>query len=368
MKMEQGGNSRWVHPGSDFAVHSRRGTFTRLRAGFIFFLVLVAVGAACYFLVYRPQHVVSSEAAYVLPHTVSVFDTPAEIRSAIATLKQGDRVEVLSRTRNWARVQFGDHRTGYVELQSLIDAETHAGGDKLLEETRQIQAQAAGHASNEVRLHLAPSRDAIEIGQLRANQPVEVFARRLVDRPSPPESAKGVREAWYLVRDQASAGWVLGRLIDLDIPPAIAPYAHELNMVAWVVLDTVEDNGRQVPQYVVADRVGSEEFDFTHIRVLTWWKKKQAYAVAYVESGLRGYLPIRASQAGNRPVFRLRLVDDKGHRFQRVYSLNDTITRPLGTVDGWESDAMPLAPEPRSKRRRGAVVPTRYAPSTREAS
>jgi hypothetical protein len=340
-----------------------------LRTRLILFLVLVAVGAAFYFRVYRPGRVVSSEAAYVLPNSVSVFDTAAEIRSEIATLKEGDRVGVLSRTRNWARVQFGDHRIGYVELRSLINAETHDAGDKLFDQTHQIPAQATGHASKEVNLRLAPSRDATEICQLGANQPVEIFERRLVDRPRPAAASVSARtrEAWYLIRSGSRAGWVVGRLIDLDIPPAIGAYAHELNMVAWLVLDTVEDEGKEIPQYVVADRLGSEEFDFTHIRVLTWWKKKQIYAVAYVESGLKGYFPIRASQAANRPVFRLRLVDDEGHKFQKVYSLQDTITRPLGTVDGWDNDAMPLPPPPRSKRRRGTAVQARSAPSLPEA-
>jgi len=339
-----------------------------LRAGLIVSLVLVVVGTAYYFFVYRPRRPVTGEVAYVLPDSLLVFDTPAQIRFEIATLKEGDRVEILSRTRNWARVRFGERRVGYVELRNLIDAETHEAGERLLEETRQIQAQADGHAGNEVKLRLAPSREATEICQLVANQRVEIFERRLVDRPpSAIGSAAKVREAWYLVRVGSRAGWVLGRLIDLDVPPAIAPYAHELNMVAWVVLDTVEDNGKEVPQYVVADRVGSEESDFTHIRVLTWWKKKQAYAIAYVESGLQGYFPIRASSTTAGPIFRLRLVDDEGHKFQKVYELKDTITRPLGTVAGWESDALPLQATPRSKQRRGTVALTRSAPSAPEA-
>jgi len=333
-----------------------------LRTGLIVFLVLVAFGAAYYYLAYRPRHPVPTEAAYVLPDSAAVFDTPAEIRTRIATLKEGDRVEVLSRGHDWAHVRLGDRVTGYVELRNLIDADTHHGGDKLLDEIRQIPAQAAGHASNEVRLHLEPSREATEIGELGANERVEIFKRRLVDREVPGTGTR-VREAWYLVRAGSTAGWVLGRLIELNIPPPIASYGHELNLVAWVVLDTVDDNGRQVPQYVVADRIGSEEFDFTHIRVLTWWKRKQIYAVAYVESGLKGYFPIRSARAGGLPVFRLRLVDDSGHKFQKVYSLNDTITRPLGTVAGWESDEMPLGPEPKSKRRRALVSPIRSIPS-----
>jgi len=35
------------------------------------------------------------------------------------------------------------------------------------------------------------------------------------------------------------------------------------------------------------------------------------------------------------------LMDKNGRKFQRVYRMFDTIARPLGAVDGWESQAMP---------------------------
>ena len=123
-------------------------------------------------------------------------------------------------------------------------------------------------------------------------------------------------------------------------------------MVAWITLDTVDDAGRQVPQYLTAERMGTQDVDFNHIRVFTWWIKDQRYVTAYVESGLNGYFPIRVMHSGRVPIFRLRLVNDEGNKIQKVYGLFDTITRPLGTVAGWESDAMPAPPEHRHRRRR----------------
>ncbi|HET7099904.1 MAG TPA: hypothetical protein VFJ52_02040, partial [Terriglobia bacterium] len=62
------------------------------------------------------------------------------------------------------------------------------------------------------------------------------------------------------------------------------------------------------------------------------------------------YFPITVTHSGGTPYFRLRLIDDQGHKYQKVYGLFDTITKVIGTVDGWESDAMPAPP--RSHRRR----------------
>jgi hypothetical protein len=113
----------------------------------------------------------------------------------------------------------------------------------------------------------------------------------------------------------------------------------------------VVDEDRQVPQYLVADRMGNQDVDFTHIRVFTWWVKNHRYVTAYVESGLQGYFPIRVVQIGNVPYFRLHLVDKHANKIQKVYGLFDTITRPLGIVEGWESNTMATQPPSRRGRR-----------------
>jgi hypothetical protein len=198
-----------------------------------------------------------------------------------------------------------------------------------------------------VNLRLEPSRDAAQLAQLPENLKVQIYGRRVLDRPAPdgqPSAAK-VRDAWYLIRADARAGWVLGRFVALDIPEKLAPYAQGANMVAWVVLKTVDDEGQPVPEYLTADRLGTQEADFSHIRVFTWWIKNHKYVTAYVESNLNGYFPIRVARSRVFPTFRLRLMDDQGQKFQKVYGLFDTMTRTVGTVPGWESDAMPASPE-----------------------
>ena len=96
-----------------------------------------------------------------------------------------------------------------------------------------------------------------------------------------------------------------------------------------------------MPEYLAADRLGTQEADFSHIRVFTWWIKEHKYVTAYVESDLKGYFPIRVSEVDGVPHFRLRLMDDQGQKFQKVYGLFDTMTRVVGTVPGWESDEVP---------------------------
>ena len=293
--------------------------------------------------------------AYVLPTALEVVDTPAEIRLTVESLKAGDQVQVLLRTRNWAKVKLADGRTGWVECKDLLDSQTYEASQKLLKDMEGLPVQAEGHTPESVNLRFEPSRDSAPLAQLPNNQKLEVFGRKIVERPSQLDqpSSPPVKEAWYLVRAGTHAGWVLGRFVSLDIPEALGAYAQGSNVVAWLVLNTVPDEDRQVPQYLVADRMGNQDVDFTHIRVFTWWVKNHRYVTAYVESGLQGYFPIRVVQTGKVPCFRLHLVDADANKIQKVYGLFDTITRPLGIVEGWESDAMPTpSPSRRGRRRR----------------
>jgi hypothetical protein len=292
------------------------------------------------------------EVGYVLPPTVQMVDTPAEVRLAVGTLKSGERVEILKRTHNWAQVHTTDNLTGWVELKDLLDSQTYDGGQKLLHDLSQIPPQAEGHTSGVVNLRLEPARDAIQLAQLPEDLKVQIYGRRMIERPTPdgqPNAVK-LRDAWYLIRANPNAGWVMGRFVALDPPESLSPYAQGSNLVAWVVLKTVDDGGQQVPEYITAERQGTQEADFSHIRVFTWWIKNHKYVTAYVESNLNGYFPIRVAEVEGVHYFRLRLMDDQGQKFQKIYGLFDTITRSVGTVPGWESDEMPAAPEGRHHR------------------
>ncbi|MFZ0960500.1 MAG: SH3 domain-containing protein [Terriglobia bacterium] len=318
-------------------------------------LLLAALASAYYYFVYRPAHTHPVEAAYVLPPSVEVVDTPAEVRIVVGFIKSGDRVDITKRTHNWAQIRTAGNLKGWVESSNLVDSQTYEGGQKLLRDMLNIPVQAVGHTGGVVNLRLEPSRDAAQLAQLPQDLPVQIFGRRVVDRPAPPDQPPDakVRDAWYLIRTNGRAGWVLGHFISLNIPEKISNYAQGTNLVAWVVLRTVDDGGQKVPEYIAADRMGTLEADFSHIRILTWWSKRREYVTAYAESGLSGYFPIRVAQVNGVHTFRLRLMDDQGQKFQKVYGLFDTKTRALGTVPGWESDAMPTSPEPHHHPRTG---------------
>lgn len=279
--------------------------------------------------------------------SLDVLNTPAVVHRVVAILKYGDRVEILRTEGDWARVRVGGSNEGWVNTTELMPSKVFKDGQKLLHRTSSMQTQATGHAALAANIHVTPGRHEPVLGLFTESQTLDIFDRRVVERKEASGSGKAAASApstsdvWYLVRSGSRAGWVLGRMVTLDIPQGISQYAENRNIVAWFVLNTVRDGDTNVPQYLVADREGTVEFDFTHIRVFTWWVKRHHYVTSFVQGGLKGMFPIRTEHIDDVPYFRLRLLGNDGKKYQSVYRLSHTIVRPVGIVDGWESNAMP---------------------------
>ena len=95
----------------------------------------------------------------MLPSSLEVVDTPAQIRLAVESVKAGDQVQVLLRARDWAKVELADGRTGWVEGKDLLDSQTYEASQKLLKDLESLPVQAEGHAPQSINLRREPSRD-----------------------------------------------------------------------------------------------------------------------------------------------------------------------------------------------------------------
>lgn len=296
-----------------------------------------------YFLTFAPIQSVS-ERAYVLPDTLQVWDTPAAIRDEVGTLRSGDQVRISGRYRGWYKIHAIDGPVGWVSEDDLTSAETHDAEQRLLKALAGLPVQATGQPGDLANVHIEPSRTAALVAQVSPGQTLEIFSRKLVTSAltvNPDILSVTARRAvvWYLIRTGPHAGWIIGDRVQLTVPKAISSYAQDANLVAWLPLNTVDDNGHRVPQWVIAERSGTDLCDFTKVEVLTWWKRKETYAVAYRVSDLRGYFPITVTHEDSIPHFRLQLMDDNDQKYQDVYALYETITRRVGTAYTWDSDA-----------------------------
>jgi len=146
-------------------------------------------------------------------------------------------------------------------------------------------------------------------------------------------------EDWWLVRDtHGRVGWVLARMVDLDVPLDVAQYAEGQRIVAFFVLNEVEDREAQtkdkrVAQYlmVLSEPKDGLPFDFNQIRVFTWNVRRHRYETAYRER-FEGVLPVTVGKEdfgkeGVLPTFTVRVLGENGQAIEQKYKLNTPIVR-----------------------------------------
>jgi len=343
---------------------------------------------------------------YVSAPETSLRDRVATLYAKTGTVHNGDRVDVLERQRRFVRVRTDSGVEGWVEQRSLVTQDVFDGFQKLQQEGKDQNVQAHGTTRAELNMHLTPSRDGEHLYQLKENEKVEVLKRATTDKnaPKPPkpvapakpqpakplasnkeekpstdksalppaaappsappisknpkpepaidekgkqaaEPPKPVMEDWYLVRNSSGkVGWVLLRMIDLDVPLDIAQYAEGQRILGYFVLNTVQetidDQAKEMPQYLVLLNEPKDglAWDYNQIRVFTRNRNKHRYETAYRERNLEGYFPVKTGHAmfdkeGDLPTFTIRKKMYDGQMLDVTYKMNGPIVRRVPTPE-----------------------------------
>ncbi len=306
------------------------------------------------------------ETAYVSAPQAFLRDRVATVFNKTGTVKNGDRVDVLEHDRRFVRVRTENGTEGWIEQRYLVSQQIFDGFQKLAQQTKNNSGQATAVTRNDTNLHLEPGRDTEHLYQLNQGAKISLLQRATAEKGSsgvPPAVAGKASaktppivplEDWWLIRDaDGHVGWILGRLMDVDVPMEVAQYAEGQRIVAALVLDEVQDADKKVPQYLVmlTEPKDGMPFDYNQIRVFTWNVRRHRYETAYRERNLNGVLPVTVSQEnfdkeGTLPVFVLHLKDDAGNMIERKYKLNTPIVHRV-LAPGEE----PAKPAPRRKRR-----------------
>ena len=285
------------------------------------------------------------ETDYVSAPQVVLRDHLAQVYNKVGTAKNGDRVDVLDREKRFARVRTASGAEGWVEQRYLVSQQVYDGFQKLKQQEQSSPVQGTATTRNDTNLHVEPGRDTEHLYQLSLGAKVSVLKRATVEKNAPgvtakPVSSKGkdvtpAMEDWWLVRDSdGHVGWVLGRMIDLDVPLEVAQYAEGQRIVAYFVLNEVNDAGKKVAQYLtlMTESKDGLPFDYNQARVFTWNTKRHRYETAYREHGLNGVLPVTVShenfgKEGDLPMFLLRVKDAGGNIVERKYKMTTPMVR-----------------------------------------
>jgi hypothetical protein len=302
---------------------------------------------------------------YVSAPQAFLRDRVATVYSKVGTVKNGDRVEILDREKRFVKVRSATGSEGWIEQRYLTSQQIYDSFQKLAQQHQNDPVQAIGTTRNETNLHIEPGRESEHLYQLAQGSKVSLLQRGTAERPNaaaPPsiparkeaKPAGPVLEDWWLVRDPGGhAGWLLGRMVDTDVPLEIGQYAEGQRIVAFFVLNEVKDGDKQVPQYltVITEPKDGLPYDFDQVRVFTWNVKRHRYETAYREHGLNGVLPVTVThesfeKEGDLPVFILRVKDEAGNVLERKYKLNTPIVRRV-----LAPGEVPAKPAAKKKRR-----------------
>ena len=341
---------------------------------------------------------------YVSAPETSLRDRVATMYNKIGIVHNGDRVEVLEKQRRFLRVRTDGAQEGWIEERSLVPQAVFDAFQKLVQDNASQPVQAHGTTRAELNMHDTPSREGDHLYQLKDGEKVDILKRATAeknppkaaaakqgqsgkdvapkakqqatpagnsatqnppasaakpaqtppaspDKPAqnPPGSNKGketeppkpVMEDWYLVRNSASrVGWVLLRMVDLDIPLEVAQYAEGQRIMGYFVLNTVQDGDKQVPQYLVLLNEPKDglPWDYNQIRIFTWGRIRHRYETAYRERNFEGYFPVRNGhqvfgKEGDLPTFTIRKQTDDGQMVDLTYKLNGPIVRRVLTPE-----------------------------------
>jgi len=355
----------------------------------------LAFGAAC-----KREGIARHEYMYVSVQETSLRDRVATMYNKLGTVQNGDRVEVLEKQRRFVRVRTDAGQEGWIEERSLVPQDIYDAFQKLAQENSNTPIQAKGTTRAELNMHIQPSREAEHLYQLKDGEKIDVLRRATAEKnpPKPPPSrspAKGstqktgaaaktgstqsampanaaarnaaqaapsatsttastetagkeqpplpkpIMEDWYLVRTSSGhVGWVLLRMVDLDVPLDVAQYAEGQRIIGYFVLNNVDEDGKPVPQYLVLLNEPKDglPYDYNQIRVFTRNRAKHRYETAYREHNLEGYLPVKVGhqdfgKEGDLPTFTIREKIDNGQIVEETYKLNGPIVHRVLTPD-----------------------------------
>jgi SH3-like domain-containing protein len=318
-----------------------------------------------------------AETAYVAVPQANLRDRVAAVYNKAGVVHNGEPVEVLEKSRRFLKVKSVRGEVGWIEERYLVDADVYDGFEQLAKANVNTTVQSHGTARASLNMHLTPGRDTEHLFQMPDGAKLEVLKRETAEKPQtkinpslPRMDKPGAKQAadkaaerqvpmedWLLVRDQnRHAGWVLSRMVDLDVPLEVAQYSEGARIVAYFALNQVADEDKKVSQYLVllSENKDGLPWDFDQARIFTWNVKRHRYETAYRERKLVGVFPVTVATAdfgkeGVLPTFTLRVKDDDGKLLEKKYKLVGPIVRRVLSPE--EEQAKAAAGPARTRRR-----------------
>jgi SH3-like domain-containing protein len=293
--------------------------------------------------------------AYVGPAELRIrSDIPLQ-SSTVATVKHGDRLEILQTRRRFLRVRTPAGAEGWTDERHLLSTADMAALRELSDRAAAMPVQGQATTYSELNVHTLPARQSPSFVQVKEKETVDVLTHVVTPRADaprkpliapPPKKAKAAtrkpakKEAlvppppmpkppapppdwldlsktgepdeaapageeidektpapvdeWSLVRTASGqSGWVLTRRLVMAIPDEVAQYAEGHRIVSYFPLGEVRAGGENKTTWLwTTIGEGTPPYDFDSFRVFVWSQRHHHYETAYIERNLKGYAPV----------------------------------------------------------------------------
>ena len=299
-----------------------------------------------------PPRVAPVGEAFVGPATLKIrSDLPLQ-SSSVATVKHGDRLEILQNRRRFLRVRTPSGAEGWTDERQLLASSDMIALKELTAHAAKLPSQGVATTYGLLNIHTQPIVSSPSYLQLKENEKFDLLQSVVLQRsdaprksliPPPPKKAKGPPkkeskaskvppppmpkppalpadwlelskserdeveaerlppqklapkvDGWSLIRTPTGqAGWVLTRLISMAIPDEVAQYAEGKRIVSYFPLGEIIDDGEKKHTWMWTTTSDSKQpFDFDSFRVFTWSLRRHRYETGYIERSVVGYSPV----------------------------------------------------------------------------
>jgi hypothetical protein len=326
--------------------------------------------------------------AFAGPATLKVREEIDPRSPTVVTVKHGERLGIVGRRRRFVKVRTAGGVEGWTDVRQLLTPGQMRELDLLAEKARSLPSHGAAGVYEPLNVHTDPNRTAPSFYQITKGELVHVVESVTLPRvpfdppeliPKPPPPPPRVRKPkaeprippvpmpaapqppenwlelsktlspppeaeppkpppekpvpvddWSLVRlPNGRAGWVLTRMLRMDIPDEVAQYSEGNRITSYFAMAEVNDGGTVKHNWLWTTLSDTRQpYQFDSFRYFIWNTRRHRYETAYIEKNLKGYFPVEvhpvkaavSKQEQTFPGFSVIVEDNTGVRWRKTYA------------------------------------------------
>ncbi len=299
-----------------------------------------------------PERPAALAVGYVGPATLNLRKEIPLDAPVVATVKHGEKLEVIRRRRVFLQVRTAKGQVGWTNERLLLSAREMADLQRLFEQAKRLPPQGAASTYDLLNVHTNPARLSPSFLQVKPGEKIEVLLHRVTPRTAPPRAPlippapkrvkKAARKApepkypppplprppappanweqlsktpaglvpsgdeggpkpapvplddWTLIRTKGGeAGWALSSRLYMAIPDEVAQYAEGHRITSYFPLADVQDEGQVRHAWLWTTISASlQSYDFDSFRVFIWSLRRHRYETAFIARNVKGYYPV----------------------------------------------------------------------------